>query len=231
MFAHKYKQQRRFSRSQRALYARRKNGERLNKYHIKNYQEKREKVALVHARIAAQRLDFLNKVTTDIVKNHDVICVETLKVKNLMKNRKLAKSITNASWGMFIQLLEQKCQVYGKVLVKIDRFFASTQICSHCGVKGGPQGYRGLKVREWTCSNCGIHHNRDVNAATNILDEGLRVLVEEMKRNSREETPVMALGLLDLSNSSRDYGNSETPLKECCPTSGQDKRTKNHQFD
>ena len=222
--------QRRFSRSQRALQDRRKNGERLNKYHIKNYQEKREKVALVHARIAAQRLDFLNKVTTDIVKNHDVICVETLKVKNLIKNRKLAKSITNASWGMFVQLLEQKCKAYGKILVKIDRFFASTQICSHCGVKGGPRGYRGLKVREWTCSNCGTFHNRDVNAAINILDEGVRVLVEEMKSNSREEPPVMALGLLDYSSNSRDHGNSETPVKECCSASGQDKRTKNHQF-
>ena len=139
--------QRRFSRSQRALYARRSNGEQVNKYNIKNYQEKREKVALVHARISAQRLDFINKVTTDIAKNHDVICVETLKVKNLLKNRKLAKSIANASWGMFIQLLEQKCRTSRKILVKIDRFFASTQICSHCGVKGGPRGYKGLKVR------------------------------------------------------------------------------------
>ena len=222
--------QRRFSRSQRALYARRKNGEVINKYNVNNYQEKREKVAQVHARIAAQRLDFLNKVTTDIVKNHDVICVETLKVKKLIKNRKLAKSIASASWGMFIQLLEQKCNAYGKILVKIDRFFASTQICSHCGVKGGPRGYRGLKVREWTCSNCGVHHNRDVNAATNILDEGLRVLVEEMKSNSREEPPVMALGLLGYSGNSRDYGNSETSSNKCCSASGQDKRTKNHQF-
>ena len=222
--------QRVFSCSQKALKARRNNGEKLDKYHIKNYQEKREKVAQVHARIAAQRLDFLNKVTTDIVKNHDIISVETLKIKNLIKNRKLAKSIANASWGAFIQLLDQKCKSYGKVLVKIDQFFASTQICSHCGMKGGPKGYRGLKVREWTCSNCGTHHDRDVNAALNVRDEGYRVLIDEVKNNSREEPPVMALGLLEYSYSSRDYDTSETSAKECCTVSSQDKRTKNYQL-
>lgn len=223
--------QRVFSRSQRDLKARRNNGEKLDKYNVKNYQEKREKVAQVHARIAAQRLDFLNKVTTDIVKNHDIISVETLKVKNLIKNRKLAKSITNASWGAFVQMLEQKCQTYGKVLVKIDRFFASTQLCSHCEVKGGPRGYKGLKVREWTCSYCGTYHNRDVNASINVRNEGYRILVDEIKNNSREEPPVMALGLLEYSNGSRDYDTSEiTSEKMCCSVSNQDKRTKNYQL-
>ena len=223
--------QRIFSRSQKALQARRDNGETLDKYHIKNYQEKREKVAHVHARTAAQRLDFLNKVTTDIVKNHDIICVETLKVKNLMKNRKLAKNIANASWGTFVQLLEQKCQSYGKMLVKIDQFFASTQLCSHCGMKGGPKGYRGLKVREWACSCCNTRHNRDVNAALNIRDEGCRVLVDEVKNNSREEPLVLALGLLDCSSNSQDYDTSEpASVKECCSVSIRDKRTKNYQL-
>lgn len=223
--------QRIFSRSQKALEVRRKNGEKLDKYHIKNYQEKREKVAQVHARIAAQRLDFLNKVTTDIVKNHDIISVETLRVKNLIKNRKLAKSIANASWGTFVQLLEQKCQIYGKVLVKIDRFFASTQLCSHCKLKSGPKGYKGLKVREWTCSNCDTCHNRDINAAINVRDEGYRTLVDEIKDTSREEPPVMALGLLEHSYSPRDYDISEqTSAQECCSVSNQDKRTKNYQF-
>lgn len=223
--------QRIFSRSQKALQARRDNGETLDKYHIKNYQEKREKVAHVHARTAAQRLDFLNKVTTDIVKNHDIICVETLKVKNLMKNRKLAKNITNASWGTFVQLLEQKCQSYRKTLVKIDQFFASTQLCSHCGTKGGPKGYRGLKVREWACSCCNTRHNRDVNAALNIRDEGCRVLIDEVKNNSREEPLVLALGLLDCSSNSQDYDTSEpASVKECCSVSIRDKRTKNYQL-
>ena len=223
--------QRTFSRSQRALKARRNNGEKLDKYHIKNYQEKREKVAQAHARIAAQRLDFLNKVTTDIVKNHDVICVETLKVKSLIKNRKLAKSIANASWGAFVQMLEQKCQMYGKTLVKIDKFFASTQLCSHCGEKVGPRGYKGLKVREWTCPHCDTQHNRDVNAATNVCDEGYRVLIDAIRNNSREEPPVMALGLLEYSNSSRDYDTSEiTSEKKCYRVSNRDKRTKNYQL-
>ena len=223
--------QRIFARSQKALKARRNNGERLNKYHVKNYQEKREKVAQVHARIAAQRLDFLNKVTTDIVKNHDIISVETLKVKNLMKSRKLAKSIANASWGTFVHMLEQKCLVYGKVLVKIDQFFASTQLCSHCGVKDGPQGYKSLRVREWTCSYCGTYHNRDVNAAINVRDEGYQFLVDEVKNNSREEPPVMALGLLEYPSNPQDYGTSEqASVKECCSVSNRDKRTKNYQL-
>ena len=223
--------QRIFSRSQKALQARRDNGETLDKYHIKNYQEKREKVAHVHARTTAQRLDFLNKVTTNIVKNHDIICVETLKVKNLMKNRKLAKNIANASWGTFVQLLEQKCQSYGKMLVKIDQFFASTQLCSHCGMKGGPKGYRGLKVREWACSCCNTRHNRDVNAALNIRDESCRVLIDEVKNNSREEPLVLALGLLDCSSNSQDYDTSEpASVKECCSVSIRDKRTKNYQL-
>lgn len=223
--------QRTFSRSQRALKARRNNGEKLDKYHIKNYQEKREKVAQAHARTAAQRLDFLNKVTTDIVKNHDIICVETLKVKSLIKNRKLAKSIANASWGAFVQMLEQKCQMYGKTLVKIDKFFASTQLCSHCGEKVGPRGYKGLKVREWTCPHCDTQHNRDVNAATNVCDEGYRVLIDAIRNNSREEPPVMALGLLEYSNSSRDYETSEiTSEKKCYRVSNRDKRTKNYQL-
>lgn len=223
--------QRVFSRSQRALKARRNNGEKLDKYSIKNYQEKREKVAFVHARIAAQRLDFLNKVTTDIVKNHDIICVETLKVKNLMKNRKLAKNIANASWGTFVQLLEQKCQTYDKVLVKIDQFFASTQICSRCGMKGGPKGYAGLRMREWTCSCCNTRHNRDVNAALNIRDEGCRVLVNGVKENSREEPPVIALGLLEHSDNPQDYDTSEqASVKERCSESNRGKRTKNYQL-
>lgn len=223
--------QRVFSRSQRALQARRRNGEKLDKYNVKNYQEKREKVAQVHARIAAQRLDFLNKVTTDIVKNHDIICVETLKVKNLIKNRKLAKSIANASWGAFIQMLEQKCQTYGKVLVKIDRFFASTQLCSHCGEKGGPRGYKGLRVREWTCSHCDTHHDRDVNAAINVRNEGYRILIDKIRNNSREESPVMALGMLEYFGISRDYSTSEiTSIKKCYRASNRDKRTKNYQL-
>ena len=223
--------QRIFSRSQLALQARRDNGERLDKYHIKNYQEKREKVAQVHARIAAQRLDFLNKVTTDIVKNHDIICVETLKVKKLMRNRKLAKSIANASWGTFVQLLEQKCLTYGKVLVKIDQFFASTQICSHCGMKGGPKGYAGLRVREWACSFCNTHHDRDVNAALNVRNEGYRVIIKEVKENIREEPPVIALGLLDYTGNSQDYDTSDqASVKECCSVSNRDKRTKNYQL-
>ena len=98
-------------------------------------------------------------------------------------------------------------------------------------MKGGPKGYRGLKVREWACSCCNTRHNRDVNAALNIRDEGYRVLVDEVKNNSREEPLVLALGLLDCSSNSQDYDTSEpASVKECCSVSIRDKRTKNYQL-
>lgn len=225
------KAQRRFSRSQRALKARRSNGEGINKYQVKNYQENREKVALVHARIAAQRLDFLNKVTTEIVKNHDIISVETLRVKNLLKNKKLAKSISNASWGAFVSMLEQKCRSHGKILVKVDTYFASTQICSDCGVKGGPSGYGGLKTREWVCSNCGVLHNRDVNAAVNVRDEGLRIFFSQLGKR-REEPPVVNVLGSSLDDDSRGHTMDEQSLALLgCPSrSDWDKKIKNNQF-
>ena len=101
--------------------------------------------------------------------------------------------------------------------MKVDRFFASTQFCSHCGVKSGPQGYRGLKVREWACSACGAHHDRDENAAINVRDEGYRVLIDEIKNNSRVEPPVIALEMLERSNISQGYGTSDkASSQKCC---------------
>lgn len=112
-----------------------------------------------------------------------------------MRNRKLAKSIANASWGTFVQLLEQKCVTHGKTLIKVNQFFASTQICSQCGEKNGPKGYMGLGTRQWECPHCGKTHDRAVNAAVNVMNEGFRLLQEELEEDniSREEPPVMAL--------------------------------------
>lgn len=162
------KEQKRLSR--RALTAR-KEGRKLSDN--KNYQKQRMKVAKIHEKIANQRKDFLNKLSTILIKNHDVICIEDLSSKNLMKNHKLAKAIGDVSWYEFVRMLEYKSSWYGKKVSKISRWYPSSQICSDCGFNTGKKP---LHVREWTCTNCGSHHDRDINASINILNEGLRLL-------------------------------------------------------
>ena len=112
------------------------------------------------------------KLSTDIIKNHDIICIEDLNTKGLLHNHKLAKSISDVSWASFVNKLEYKAKWYGKEIIKIDKFYPSSQICSVCGYKDGKKT---LDVREWTCSVCHTHHDRDINAAKNILTEGLRI--------------------------------------------------------
>ena len=129
----------------------------------------REKAKLIlakkHEKIANQRKDFLHKLSKQIVDENQVIVVETLKSNNMMKNHKVAKSIADVSWYAFVRQLEYKSNFYGRMLIKADPWYASTQICSTCGVKGEKKT---MDVREWTCA-CGAHHDRDINASINLL--------------------------------------------------------------
>lgn len=148
----------------------------VNVSEAKNYQKQKQKVARLHEKVKNQRNDFLNKLSTDIIKNHDIICIEDLNTRGMLKNHKLAKNISDVSWYSFVVKLEYKAEWYGRTIIKIDRWFPSSQICSSCGYNDGKKS---LSIREWECSNCHSQHDRDINASKNILTEGLRLQKQE----------------------------------------------------
>ncbi|MFB2921949.1 MULTISPECIES: RNA-guided endonuclease InsQ/TnpB family protein [Aerosakkonema] len=139
-----------------------------------NREKARHQVARIHAAIADSRADFLHKLTTRLVRENQTIAVEDLVVKNMMKNRRLSPAIADASWAELVRQLEYKSHWCGRTLVKIDRWFPSSRRCGNCGhvVDKLP-----LDIREWDCPNCGTRHDRDINAAQNILAAGLAVIV------------------------------------------------------
>ena len=139
-----------------------------------NRNKQRIKVAKLHEKVADQRKDFLHKLSRQIANAYDCVCIENLDMKAMSQALHFGKSVSDNGWGMFTTFLQYKLEEQGKKLVKIDKFFASSQICSCCGYKN-PET-KNLAVRVWDCPECGTHHDRDVNAAINIRKEGMQIV-------------------------------------------------------
>ena len=155
----------RLKREQRKLSRKQKNS--------KNRDKQRIRVAKLHEKITNQRNDFLQKLSTILVSENQTICIENLKVSNMLKNHKLAKSISSVSWSKFFTMLEYKAHWYAAEIIKIPTTYPSSQICSACGYQNSL--VKNLSVRKWECPICHSVHDRDVNAAVNILNKGLQI--------------------------------------------------------
>ena len=176
------------------LYSRKQKGS-------KNQEKARLKLAIAHEKLCNKRKDNLHKITTKLIKENDVICIENLNVKGMTKNHHLAKAIQDASFGSLVSMLKYKAKWHNRRIVEVGRFYPSSKLCSCCSHR---MNYMGLEIREWICPNCGKTHDRDINAAINIKNEGLRILDsvgQELLDVKLLENPTMDERLLDLKSS------------------------------
>lgn len=139
----------------------------------KNRNKQRIKVAKLYEKIANQRKDFLHKLSSELINENQVICLEDLQVKEIQQNKYLSQSVSDVGWHEFRRQLEYKAKWYGRIISFVDKWYPSSQICSNCG---NNTGKKSLDIREFDCPYCGKHHDRDINASINILHEGLRIL-------------------------------------------------------
>ena len=144
----------------------------------KNYQKQKKKVAKIYNKIRNKRKDFINKISTEIINSHDIICIEDLNIKGMLKNHKLARSISDVSWSEFGRQLEYKANWYGRIIVKVPKFYPSSKTCSGCG---NVKKELLLSERTYHCECCGLEIDRDYNASINILRKGLKILKEQGK--------------------------------------------------
>ena len=173
-FAYEYKDK--LTKEQHKLSKMRTKLERVNANldECKNYQKQKHKVAKLYERIANCAKDFNHKLSIELVRNYDFIAMEDLNVSSMLKNHYMAYAISDVRWSQLVNFIQYKCQWYGKKFVQVDRFYASSKICSCCGTYH-KDIVNSLSVREWVCPDCGTHHDRDVNAAKNILIKALSV--------------------------------------------------------
>lgn len=187
-----------------------------------NAEKARLKLAAAYEKLSNKRKDNLHKITTKLIKENDVICIENLNVKDMTKNHKLAKAIQDASFGTLVSMLKYKAAWNNRQIIEVDRFYPSSKLCHCCGHR---MQYIGLEIREWICPVCNEHHDRDINAAINIKNEGLRILDKGTVRNTETgvnqdtpmpaENPTMDERLLDLKSS--DSVNQEPLYKDPTP--------------
>jgi putative transposase len=143
------------------------------KLHSNNWKKQKHRIAILHERVANIRKDNIHKITHQMIMENQLIVTEDLSIKNMMQNHHLAKSISDVSWYEITRQLAYKSDWFGQTYIKINKFYASSQICSNCGYKNS--NVKNLAVREWTCPKCGAYHDRDINASNNILTEGKRL--------------------------------------------------------